>query len=54
MTNRFLIFAFFTLFCIGLFGGWNVPLTHLVFSVGLAVFIRLAWNLWDTLCAESV
>lgn len=54
MVNRFLIFTFFALFAIGLFGGWNVPLTHLVFSVGLAAFIRLAWNLYDDLHTESV
>lgn len=53
MTTRFLTLAFFVLFAIGLFGGWNVPLTHLVFSVGLVAFIRIAWNLWDEFHEES-
>ena len=49
MLDRFLVFAFIVLFVIGITVGWNVPLTHLVLSLGVVVLIQASENLWDAL-----
>lgn len=53
MTNRLLALALIVLFLIGTFCGWNVPLTHLVLSLGVIALTLTGANLWDALHPET-
>lgn len=53
MTNRLLTLALIVLLFIGICFGWNVPLTHLVLSLGVIALTFTGANLWDELHAET-